>query len=201
MRELHNLGNISLVFLESEPTMSSSSSSPPVGTAPTFADWVFMAVLAGTVALVAYIGAIMFEHAQQTEKSKRNAEGLVTWLSTASAQRFNPDYPVKACAGGGDAKTSTWGACLEHLLANDFKSMQNPFNGKPPAFIEACNPSDKSLQGEIVLLKNTATALGSAVATVSSQLVAEDSIDQKLQLSMGICDKGSYLVKVSDFEF
>jgi len=181
--------------------MSSSSSSPPVGTAPTFADWVFIAVLVGAIALVAYLGAIMFEHAQQTEKSKRNAEGLVTWLSTASAQRFNPDYPVKACAGGGDAKTSTWGACLEHLMANDFKSMQNPFNGKPPAFIEACNPSDRSLKGEIVLLKNTATAPGSAVASISSQLVAEDSIDQKLQLSIGICDKGAYLVKVSDFEF
>jgi hypothetical protein len=79
--------------------------------------------------------------------------------------------------------------------------MQNPFNNKPPAFIEACNPADKSLKGEIVLLKNTPTPAGSAVATVSSQLAAEDSIDQKLQLSIGICDQGAYLVKVSDVEF
>ena len=86
-------------------------------------------------------------------------------------------------------------------MANDFKSMQNPFKGAPPAFIEACNPSDKSLKGEIVLLKNTATPAGSAVSAVSSKLVAEDSIDQKLQLSIAICDKGAYLVKVSDFEF
>jgi hypothetical protein len=181
--------------------MNSSSTPTKVGTGPTFADWIFILLVVAALALVAYLGQIAFAHAQQTETSKRNAEGLVTWLSTASADRFNPDYPVKACAGGGDPKTSTWGACLEHLLANDFKSMQNPFNNKPPAFIEACNPSDKSLQGEIVLLKNTATALGSAVASVSSQLVAEDSIDQKLQLSMGICGKGAYLVKVSDFEF
>ena len=181
--------------------MSSSSSSPPVGTAPTFADWIFIAVLVGAIALVAYLGKIAYEQAQKIETSKRNAEGLVTWLSKASAERFNPDYPVKACAGGGDAKTSNWGACLEHLLTNDFKSMQNAFNGKPPAFIEACNPSDKSLKGEIVLLKNTATAPGSAVASVSSQLVAEDSIDQKLQLSLGICEQGAYPVKVSDFEF
>ena len=181
--------------------MSSSTSSPPLGTAPTFADWIFISSLVGAIALVAYIGVNMFEHAQQTEKSKRNAEGLVTWLSTASAQRFNPDYPVKACAGGGDAKTSPWGACLEHLMANDFKSMQNPFNNKPPAFIEACSPGDQSLRGEIVLLKNTPTPAGSAVAAVSSKLVAEDSIDQKLQLSIAICDKGAYLVKVSDFEF
>ena len=181
--------------------MSSSSSSPPVGTSPTFADWIFIAVLLGAIALVAYLGQIAFAHAKQTETSKRNAEALVTWLSTASADRFNPNYPVKACAGGGDAKSSAWGACLDHLLANDFKSMQNPFNNKPPAFIEACNPSDKSLKGEIVLLKNTATPAGSAVAAVSSKLVAEDSIDQKLQLSIAICDKGAYLVKVSDFEF
>ena len=181
--------------------MSSSSSSPSVGTAPTFNDWIFIALLVGVIALVAYIGNGMYERGKQLEKNKRNAEGLVTWLSKASAQRFNPDYPVKACAGGGDAKASPWGACLDYLFANDFKSMQNPFNGKPPAFLDACNPSDKSLKGDIVLLKTTATPLGSAVAAVSSQLVAEDSIDQKLQLSIAICDKGAYLVKVTDFEF
>ena len=181
--------------------MESSSTPTKVGTGPTFADWIFIAVVLGAIALVAYLGEITFEHAQQTEKSKRNGEALVEWLGKASAERFNPDYPVKACAGGGDAKSSAWGACLEHLMANDFKSMQNPFKGAPPAFIEACNPSDKSLKGEIVLLKNTPTPAGSAVAAVSSKLAAEDSIDQKLQLSIGICDKGAYLVKVSDVEF
>ena len=181
--------------------MNSSSTPTKVGTGPTFADWIFIAVLLGAIALVAYIGESMYERAHQTEKTKRNGEGLVTWLNTASADRFKPDYPVKACAGGGDPKTSNWGACLEHLLANDFKSMQNPFNNKPPAFIEACSPGDQSLRGEIVLLKNTPTPAGSAVGAVSSQLVAEDSIDQKLQLSIAICDKGAYLVKVSDFEF
>jgi hypothetical protein len=181
--------------------MNSSSTPTKVGTGPTFADWIFILIVVGVLSLVAYLGEIVFEHAQQTEKTKRNGEALVTWLGKASAERFKPDYPVKACAGGGDAKTSNWGACLEHLMANDFKNMQNPFNNKPPAFIEACNPSDKSLKGEIVLLKNTATPVGSAVAAVSSKLATEDSIDQKLQLSIGICDQGAYLVKVSDVEF
>jgi hypothetical protein len=181
--------------------MNSSSTSPKVGTAPTFADWIFILIVVGALALVAYLGEIAFEHAQQTEKSKRNGESLVAWLGSASAERFNPDYPVKACAGGGDAKTSTWGACLEHLMANDFKAMNNPFKGKAPEFIEQCNPADKTLTGEIVLLKVTPTPAGSAVPTISSKLAAEDSIDQKLQLSIGICDKGAYLVKVSDVEF
>lgn len=86
-------------------------------------------------------------------------------------------------------------------MTNEFKDMKNPFKGKAPEFIEQCNPADKSLTGEIVLLKNTPTPAGSAVAAVSSKLTAEDSIDQKLQLSIGICDKGSYFVKVSDVEF
>ena len=181
--------------------MNSSSTSTKVGTGPTFADWIFILIVIGALALVAYLGEIAFEHAQQTEKSKRNGEALVAWLGSASAERFNPDYPVKACAGGGDPKASTWGACLEHLMANEFKDMKNPFKGKAPEFIEQCNPADKSLTGEIVLLKMIPTPPGSAIPTVNSLLVAEDSIDQKLQLSIGICDKGSYLVKVADLEF
>ncbi len=181
--------------------MNSSSTSPKVGTGPTFSDWIFILIVMGAIALVAYLGEIAFEHAQQTEKTKRNGEALVAWLGKASAERFNPDYPVKACAGGGDPKASSWGACFEHLMANDFKNMTNPFKGKTPEFIEQCNPADKTLTGEIVLLKVTPTPAGSAVPTISSKLAAEDSIDQKLQLSIGICDKGSYLVKVSDLEF
>lgn len=87
------------------------------------------------------------------------------------------------------------------MLANDFKDMRNPFKGVAPQFIDQCNPADKSLTGEIVLLKMTPTPPGSAVGSVNSKLVAEDSIDQKLQLSIGICDKGSYLIKIADFEF
>jgi hypothetical protein len=179
--------------------MTKTTSHP--GTAPTFADWIFITVVIAALCLVAYLGEIAYEHAQQTEKSKRNGEAMVAWLSDASAKRFEADYAVPACKGGGDAKTSLWGACLEHLMANDLKDMRNPFKGVAPQFIEQCNPADKSLTGEIVLLKVTATPPGSAVPSINSKLVAEDSIDQKLQLSIGICDKGSYLVKIADFEF
>jgi hypothetical protein len=79
--------------------------------------------------------------------------------------------------------------------------LQNPFKGAAPQFIEQCNPADKSLKGDIVLLKMTPTPPGSAIPSINTLLVAEDSIDQKLQLSIGICDKGSYLVKIADIEF
>jgi hypothetical protein len=180
-------------------TMTKTPAHP--GTSPTFADWIFIAIVIAALGLVAYLGEIAYEHAQQTEKSKRNGEAMAAWLTEASAQRFEANYKIPACAGGGDAKTSLWGACLEHLLANDFKDMRNPFKGVAPQFIEQCNPADKSLTGEIVLLKMTPTPAGSAVSSINSKLVAEDSIDQKLQLSIGICDKGAYLVKIADFEF
>jgi len=181
--------------------MNISRSPRHPGTAPTFSDWVFILIVIGALALVAYLGQIAFENAQQTEKSKRNGEALVSWLSQASAERFSPGYAVKPCAGGGDPKTSTWGACLAHLQAHEFKDMKNPFKGKTPEFIEQCKPADHSLSGEIVLLKVMPTPPGSAVPTITSKLVPEDSIDQKLSLSLGICDKGAYLVKVADVEF
>ena len=181
--------------------MNTSTSPQHPGTAPTFSDWVFILMVIGALALVAYLGQIAFENAQQTEKSKRNGEALVSWLSQASAERFSPGYAVKPCAGGGDPKTSTWGACLAHLQAHEFKDMKNPFKGKTPEFIEQCKPADHSLSGEIVLLKVMPTPPGSAVPTITSKLVPEDSIDQKLSLSLGICDKGAYLVKVADVEF
>ena len=181
--------------------MNTTPTSQHPGTAPTFSDWIFILIVIGAMALVAYLGEIAFEHAQQTEKSKRNGEALATWLSDASTKRFAEDYAIKACAGGGDPKTNTWGACLEHLQANEFKDMKNPFKGQHPEFIDQCNPADKSLTGEIVLLKVTPTPPGSAVPSINSKLAAEDSIDQKLSLSLGICDKGSYFVKVADVEF
>ena len=181
--------------------MNTTTTPSHPGSAPTFADWVFILVVIGALTLVAYLGEMAFEHAQQTEKSKRNGEALVAWLTKASTDRFSPDYPIKECAGGGDPKASTWGACLAYLQAHDLKDMKNPFKDKAPDYIDQCNRADKSLTGEIVLLKMVPTPPGSAVATVNSKLMPEDSIDQKLQLSIGICDKGSYLVKVADTEF
>ena len=85
--------------------------------------------------------------------------------------------------------------------ATEFKDMVNPFTGKAPNFISACNPADHSLVGSIVVEKTTANPPGSAVPTVTSQLVDTDLIAEKLALKISVCDKGSYAVKVAEFEF
>ena len=79
--------------------------------------------------------------------------------------------------------------------------MRNPFTGKPPVFIPACNPADHSLVGSIVFDKITANPPGSAVASVTSQLLETDSIGEKVQLKIAVCDKGSYAIKVAELEF
>jgi len=107
-----------------------------------------------------------------------------------------------APAGGAAPAAGTWGACVAHLMsATEFKDMVNPFTGKTPNFIPACNPTDRSLAGSIVLEKSTANPAGSAVPTVTSQLVDSDSIAEKLALKVSVCDRGSYAVKVAEIEF
>jgi hypothetical protein len=79
--------------------------------------------------------------------------------------------------------------------------MANPFTGVAPNFIPACNPADHSLVGSIVIEKITPNPPGSAVPSVTSQLVDADSIAEKLALKVSVCDKGSYAVKVAELEF
>jgi hypothetical protein len=79
--------------------------------------------------------------------------------------------------------------------------MRNPFTGEPPVFIPACNPADHSHAGYIVFDKVTANPPGSAVASVTSQLLETDPIGDKVQLKIAVCDKGSYAVKIAELEF
>jgi hypothetical protein len=191
-------------------------------------DYGFMALIVVLLIAVTLLGITSFRAALKTEATKRNGEQWVAWFTKASETRFAPDYAIAACAGGvkpaaapaalaageeakpADAPAAdaaapaagTWGACLAHLTsATEFKDMVNPFTGKAPNFIPACNPTDRSLAGSIVLEKSTANPPGSAVPTVTSQLVDSDSIAEKLALKVSVCDRGSYAVKVAEIEF
>ena len=195
----------------------------------TAGDYGFIAFIVLVLIAVTMLGVIDHREAMKTEGSKRNGEQWAAWFAKASETRFAPDYAIPACAGGAkpaaapatapageDAKPAdapaadaaaapaagTWGACLAHLMsATEMKDMVNPFTGKAPNFIPACNPADHSLVGSIVVEKTTANPPGSAVPTVTSQLVDADSIAEKLALKISVCDKGSYAVKVAEFEF
>lgn len=193
----------------------------------TAADYGFIGFIVLVVIAVTWLGVIDHREAMKTEATKRNGEQWAAWFTKASETRFAPDYAIAACAGGAkpaaapvaaeEAKPAdapaaeqaaaapapgTWGACLAHLMsATEFKDMVNPFTGKAPNFIPACNPADHSLMGSIVFEKVTPNPPGSAIPTVTSQLVDADSIAEKLSLKVSVCDKGSYAVKVAELEF
>jgi len=192
-----------------------------VKTSPTLADWIFILIVLSILAVVTKLGHDAYLEAMNTENSKKNGEELAAWMTEAGTARFKKDFEHTACAGGkppakvaanenaapeenidAPAAEGTWGACFNYLMTStDFKDMINPFFNEPPKFIAACSPDDDSLMGAIVLEKMVATPPGSAVPVINSQLMDSDPIDQKMQLRVSVCDKGSYAIKIAEFEF
>lgn len=194
----------------------------------TAGDYGFFALMVAVLIAVVWVGVMSYEEGMNTEKSKRNGEAWVAWLTENGAKRFETDYALTACAGGlrmpvaaesteqepageneATAKAApaagvanAWGACLEEILkSTELKDLVNPFTGKAPDLVEKCDPADHNLHGDISIEKSVATPVGSAVPVTISSLVAADAIDTKLQLKVSICDKGAYPIKVSEFEF
>ena len=191
-------------------------------------DLAFLVFIALVLVAVTWLGVLAYREALKTEGSKRNGEQWAAWFSQEAPKRFAPDYAIAACAGGARAATpaaaasesekdaaaaapasvsaatapKTWGPCLEYLTTQtEFKDMINPFTGKPPVFVAACDPADHSLVGSIAIDKFMPNPPGSAVPTVTSQLMLTDPIAEKIQLKIAICDKGSYAIKIAELEF
>ena len=201
---------------------SHAHATPAVKTSPTFQDWIFILIVLLILSVVARLGHDAYLEALNTEISKKNGEELVAWLTSVGTERFKKDFDNAACVGGkapakptateanqGDENEAnaepipgTWGACFQHMMTEtEFKDMVNPFFKEMPKFIPACNPDDESVMGAVVLEKLIPTPPGSAVPVINSQLIDSDPIDQKLQLRLSVCDKGSYPVKIAEFEF
>jgi len=139
--------------------------------------------------------AVAPEAPENAEAAPENA------AATSENAAPTPTAPTIASAPT-PPKANTWGECLAFLSTQtEFKDMRNPFTGKPPVFIPSCNPADHGHIGSIVFDKVTANPPGSAVASVTSQLLETDSIGDKVQLKIAVCDKGSYAIKIAELEF
>jgi len=132
------------------------------------------------------------------------ADSAAAKEESAKAQGMAGSAAAEAVASSKEEgkAANTWGGCKDHLFAlKEFKEFMNPFFGEPPKFVAACVPTDASLPGALVIEKMVATAPGSAVPYIASQLVDTDTIEAKMQLRISICDKGSYAIKIAEFEF
>jgi hypothetical protein len=176
-------------------------------------DWLFLLSCAVALIVVAWFGKLAYSEATKTETAKRNGEAVVTWMQDATAGRFEPGFGVAACTGtapppaGAAPATAkapnTWGDCLEAILReSNMKALDNPFrDGIALDFAPACYSGDRSLAGNIVIEKITATPPGSAIATIISPITPDVVIDQKIQVRLSVCDDSAYAVKVAEFEF
>ena len=100
------------------------------------------------------------------------------------------------------AAKATWGGCLEELMAkSELKNLRNPFIGGVPKFVSECSPADRSLVGAIDLDKIIPTPVGSAVATVKSDLVNGDLISEKIKIVVTVCDRSADSIKIDEIDF
>jgi hypothetical protein len=140
---------------------------------------------------------IVAEHAQAhiaPESMDESAIGMAQEQANAIGAAVN-DKPAAPTA-------NTWGACMQKMFAlPEFEKMLNPFTKQRPRFVPACVPTDGELPGAIAIEKLVPTPPGSSVPFVNSPLVETDAIGEKMQLRLAICDKGSYAVKIAEFEF
>jgi hypothetical protein len=191
--------------------MASKTEHPPehsdLGT--TGGDKFFIVFIVLVIAAVTWLGVVNYKEALKVETAKSNGEAWVAWMTEAGTTRFEADTKLTACKSGvkpaADAKADTpgtWGPCLAHILANsELKDQVNAFFNKPPHFVAACDPKDRTLMGAILLEDLMPTPPGSATPFVATQLLETDSIDYKMQLRLSVCDKGGYAIKVAEFEF
>jgi hypothetical protein len=66
----------------------------------TFPDFIFVVFVICTLVAVGFLGAEAYHEAKKTEDAKKYGEDISAWLTQASKDRFNKDYPHHACAGG-----------------------------------------------------------------------------------------------------
>ena len=169
---------------------------------PNFGDTLFLIFLACMLVLVAWVGVLAYRDGMKNEVTKNNGEAWVKWLKENSEPRTQENFAIASCSASADERRR-WGDCFEAILQNvkELQNQSNAFTGQPLEFIAKCDPRDRSTVGSIVLEKIVPTPPGSAIATITSQLLSPDAIDTKITLKLTVCDKGGYPIKVDELEF
>ena len=210
--------------------MNDTTVNPPrASDGPSLTDMIFLASMVVMLILVSWVGHLSYLEGMKTEGTKRNGEAWAKWFADTGAERFRDDFGLLVCAGGpartvtpaeeagstGSAEpgsgttspaapnTRLWGDCLKQLITppGSLAGLRNPFDNNALTFAPKCDTSDRSLTGALVLEKLMPTPPGSTVPFVASPLVESDSIEQKLQVRITVCDKGAYPIRVAEVEF
>ena len=122
--------------------------------------------------------------------------------STSPSADPDGSSPAKVVAAAVQA-SRTWGACYKALVqeAGPWSGQINPFSQTPVQLVPKCDKSDLSVAGHFFFEKLTPTPPGSPLPVVSSALTDADSLDQKIQLRLTLCDKGGDPIRIGEVEF
>lgn len=184
---------------------ASVSPAPVASGRPTASDMAFLGFLVLVLIAVAVMGTFNFREGLKTEAGKAQAEALAKWLSESKDKRGQAGFEPAACAStaADPAKPPTWADCAKALFGagGPMGDLRNAFSGRPMSFLTRCDPSSPTSPGQMVLERIAATPAGSAVASVTLALAAEDPIDKALTVKITVCDKGGYPIKVAEVEF
>lgn len=135
-----------------------------------------------------------------------SAEAVAAASPAAAKEAAKPEDAAAppASENSNAAGPKLWGECLKVLIkpGAPLAELVNPFSEQAlDKVVVKCDPADHAMAGALVLEKITTTPLGSAVPTIYSPLADSDPIGQKLQLRVTVCDKGSYPVRIAEFDF
>ncbi len=184
---------------------ASVSPAPVASGRPTAGDMVFLGFLVCVLIAVAVMGTFNFREGLKTEAGKAQAEVLAKWLTESKDKRVQAGFEPAACAStaADPAKPPIWADCSKALFGagGPMGNLRNAFSGEPMSFPARCDPSSPASPGQMVLERIAATPAGSAVASVTLALAAEDPIDKALTVKITVCDKGGYPIKVAEVEF
>jgi hypothetical protein len=137
-----------------------------------------------------------------TQPAATNGHSLGVVATEMNAQPSVPALAVPAVPPPAPTPR-TWGPCLKAIstLGGPLADKFNPFSQKPIVIVPKCDMADRALAGTMSLEKTLPTPPGSAIPFINSPLIESDSIEQKLQIRITMCDKGAYPVRIAEVEF
>jgi len=180
-----------------------SGSAHPVEPPLKRSDKFFILFMICMVCIVTWVGYLSYQKGQLEETTKRNGEAWLQWLSEAATHRHEAGFQPEACAAQLPPTSQRWQNCYQSLTAADgpLGPQRNPFSGRQVQRAVKCDSQDRQLAGSLVFEKITPTPPGSAIPTLMTALLDNDSIGEKIQIRISVCDSGSNPIRIGELEF
>lgn len=182
---------------------ASAQSETAASAAPSYfgaGDAVFVIIAIIVTAMVARLGYDTLHEGLNTEATKARGEAMVAWFAQHATDHGGEGTSMlPGCDGAG----ATWRTCREALVADDgpFAGIRNIATPGGQVFSNACDRSDLTLHGAILLEKGTPKPPDGA-SLAYAPLADDEPLDKgPLDLRLSICGRGFSMIHIGEFKF